>query len=166
MSSASAAVASAFLRSPSPIKAQGAGGVSPPPGIRGGSRNRAAAASAAVNAREQALAESAHAAAMATTLAASGTRSVSSTGALSSTQSAAATAAKSAKSGNNHKETAVVPASVPHKIGYRIDPEAVHRTGSLRDLFELCRRPGCKKMLEEFLSKSPFLARRPIRYGY
>ena len=51
------------------------------------------------------------------------------------------------------------------KIVYRADPDAVHRTGSLRDLFELCRRPGGKKSLEEFLSKSPFLARRPIRYG-
>jgi hypothetical protein len=47
----------------------------------------------------------------------------------------------------------------------RIDPDAAHRTGSLRDLFELCRRPGRTKELKEFLEVSPFLARRPIRYG-
>lgn len=56
-------------------------------------------------------------------------------------------------------------ASVPGAPKYRIDPDAVHRTGSLRDLFEICRRPGCKKSLAQFLETSPFLARRPIRYG-
>jgi hypothetical protein len=30
-------------------------------------------------------------------------------------------------------------ASVPGAPKYRIDPDAVHRTGSLRDLFEICR---------------------------
>lgn len=47
----------------------------------------------------------------------------------------------------------------------RRDPDAVHRTGSLRDLFELCRQPGKAKELKAFLKVSPHLCRRTIVYG-
>jgi hypothetical protein len=47
----------------------------------------------------------------------------------------------------------------------RKDPDAVHRTGSLRDLFEICRLPGKRRELKEFLKVSPHLCRRTITYG-
>ena len=47
----------------------------------------------------------------------------------------------------------------------RKDPDAVHRTGSLRDLFEMCRLPGKKRELKAFLKVSPHLCRRTITYG-
>lgn len=51
------------------------------------------------------------------------------------------------------------------KVVIRKDPDAIHRTGSLRDLFELCRLPGKKKELKAFLKVSPHLCRRTISYG-
>lgn len=47
----------------------------------------------------------------------------------------------------------------------RKDPDAIHRTGSLRDLWLICQKPGNKAALKEFLSVSPHLCRRTISYG-
>ena len=54
---------------------------------------------------------------------------------------------------------------VARAVVVRRDPDAIHRTGSLRDLFELCRLPGKRKELKAFLKVSPHLCRRTITYG-
>ena len=61
------------------------------------------------------------------------------------------------------KDEAGAIVAVPRVI--RRDPDAIHRTGSLRDLFEMCRLPGKKRELKEFLKVSPHLCRRTITYG-
>jgi hypothetical protein len=61
------------------------------------------------------------------------------------------------------KDEAGAIVAVPRVI--RRDPDAIHRTGSLRDLFEMCRLPGNKRELKEFLKVSPHLCRRTITYG-